>query len=99
MDPSIKKSDRGNLEGHILPEVLILDEVLNNVDFEYTGFKNHNPILINDMTVYYYKVSNHYHGTPDHMIDMWLYKVNLKCRSPKKFEMLRWFDEFYETKY
>ena len=66
---------------------MILDEVLNNVDFRYTGYKNHNPVMINDCCVYYYKVSNHYHGpiTTQHMIDMWLYKVDLKSsRDPKR---------------
>jgi|TARA_B110001450_G_C17325671_1_gene361278 hypothetical protein len=65
MDPTIELTQRGNENGDILPEVLILDEVLNNVDFRYTGFKNHNPVMINDMCVYYYKVSNHYHGSRD----------------------------------
>ena len=48
------------------------------------------------MTVYYYKVSNHKHGNDeddDHMIDMWLYKVNLKCRNPVKKKVLQWYDE------
>mgnify|MGYP006091256141 CR=1 FL=1 len=101
MDPDIKKSKRGNDEGWVLPEILILDEVLNNIAFKYSPFKNYNPILIHNMNIYFYKISNHFHGgKPPHMLDMWLYKINLTEKEPKKKEMLRWFDaldDFFVT--
>jgi hypothetical protein len=80
MDPNVKKEKRGNSHGWVLPEILIFDDVLNNTNFSYSYFKNYNPILIHNLNVYYYNVSNHWHGarTTQHMIDMWLYKIDLK---------------------
>jgi hypothetical protein len=41
MDPT-----KPNKDGNVLPETLIVDEVLNNVDYQIVGFKNYNPIMI-----------------------------------------------------
>jgi len=87
MDPSIPQEKRLNEKGYILPEKIIVEEVLNNLDFKYSPYKNHNPILVHKDCIYYYKVNNHYHS-PDtrHVIDMWLYKFDLakKNRTTKK---------------
>ena len=38
------------------PDEIVLDQVLNNVDFDYTPYRNYNPILKNGKKIYYYTI-------------------------------------------
>ena len=40
------------------PNILMIDEVLNNTSFQYTNYKNYNPILKHGKSIYYWKIKN-----------------------------------------
>jgi len=40
------------------PNILMIDEVLNNTTFQYTNYKNYNPILKHGKSIYYWKIDN-----------------------------------------
>jgi hypothetical protein len=44
-----------NENGDVLPDKLILDEPLNNINFKYNYFKNYTPVLKHLNSVYYFK--------------------------------------------
>jgi len=51
----IYRMGKGPLER---PNILMIDEVLNNTKFDYTNYRNYNPILKHGKSIYYWKIHN-----------------------------------------
>jgi len=68
-----------------LPCKIILEKVLNNVKYDYTNFKNYNPVLKSGQSVYYYMIKNKYdHATKKTSITMDLYRYFLDRQSDER---------------
>ena len=80
-----------------LPNMILLNEVLNNQKFEYTNYKNYLPVYKKGLSIYYFKINNikkekrveitlhAYHLDREKMETWWKIKHE-QCENPQIFE-------------